>query len=365
MRGEKKDPLRERLRRELDAAAAKADTEGASGVDLEAIARLAKLVELRDEARPKPRNWWPALALAGTLGIVSVLLFMHVRETDIELEVASTDLAFALEKEQAATGTLDLAALGVAGAQAVEVPIENAGPRAISLARASRGGRQGSVTLAPLVLASGAKLRLARSDISNQWELTARGPGFPVEAAVNGPVRLALSGKPAWDQDFPSPKPVVWRGGAEETSLSLTFLRMPQTLLAPQVEVRELSFFGIDQFLAPERTLVKRHSTILSGSLFLESLDGEERRLRAAEELQFVESSGEIRTLELTTDHIGIKFRGRVRGMTTGSGEGRRSLMPTYFEWLRARHGLTLLWATSLYVFGLIGGALRWWGVRI
>lgn len=365
MRGGKRDPLRERLRSLLDAAATKAVREDPSGEDMETIARLAKLIELREQARPKLRNRWPALALAGTLGMVSVLLFMHVGETEIELEVASTDLTFALEKEQAATGTLDLAALGVAGAQAVELPVPEAGSRAVSLARASQGGRQGSVTLAPLVLAAGAKVTIARSDVSNQYELLAHAPGLAVEAAVNGPVRVALSGKSARDQDFPSPKPVIWRGGSEETSLNLTFPAMPQPLLAPQLPVRELSYFRIDQFLAPDRTLVKRRSTILSGSLFFESLNGEERRLRGGEELQFAQSSGEIRTLELTADHIGLKFHGRVRGMTTGSGEGRRSLMPTYLEWLRARHGLTLLWATSLYVFGLIAGALRWWGIRM
>jgi hypothetical protein len=55
----------------------------------------------------------------------------------------------------------------------------------------------------------------------------------------------------------------------------------------------------------------------------------------------------------------------RQLGMTTGSGEGRRTLMPTYLEWMRARHGVSLLWGTTLYLFGLIAGALRWWGVRL
>ena len=47
--------------------------------------------------------------------------------------------------------------------------------------------------------------------------------------------------------------------------------------------------------------------------------------------------------------------------MTSGSGDTRRSLMPTYLEWLQARHGLSLLWGTTLYVFGLVVAALRWW----
>jgi hypothetical protein len=140
---------------------------------------------------------------------------------------------------------------------------------------------------------------------------------------------------------------------------------MPQAPMVPQLQVGDLSVLRIDQFFGPGRTLVTRLSTILSGTLFFESLNGEERHLHGGEELQFERSTGELRTLELEADRIAWKFHGRVRGMTTGTGEGRRSLMPTCLEWLRARHGLTLLWGTSVYVFALIAGALRWWGVRI
>jgi hypothetical protein len=38
--------------------------------------------------------------------------------------------------------------------------------------------------------------------------------------------------------------------------------------------------------------------------------------------------------------------------------------MPTYLEWLKARHGLSLFWGTSLYLFGLAAAALRWFGVN-
>jgi len=91
-------------------------------------------------------------------------------------------------------------------------------------------------------------------------------------------------------------------------------------------------------------------STILSGTLFLESLDGEKRQLRPGEELEFWESSGEIRMLRLEDNQIAVRYHGRVRGMTTGSGEGLHSLMPTYLEWMRARHGLSLFWGATLYL---------------
>jgi hypothetical protein len=136
-------------------------------------------------------------------------------------------------------------------------------------------------------------------------------------------------------------------------------------LLAPQLSVRGLSFARVDQFIGAGRSLVRRVSTILSGTLFLESLDGEKRQLRPGEELEFWESSGEIRMLRLEDNQIAVRYHGRVRGMTTGSGEGLHSLMPTYLEWMRARHGLSLFWGATLYLSGLIAGVLRWWGVRV
>jgi hypothetical protein len=98
-----------------------------------------------------------------------------------------------------------------------------------------------------------------------------------------------------------------------------------------------------------------------SGMLYFESLGGKEYRLRSGQEIRFEFSEGEIRTLELKDDRIAFEFHGRVKGMTTGSNDSQVSLMPTYLEWLSARHGLSLLWGTTLYIFGVILSVVRWW----
>ena len=95
-----------------------------------------------------------------------------------------------------------------------------------------------------------------------------------------------------------------------------------------------------------------------------EELAGRELHLRSGEGLRFGSSHGEVRTLELRDGHIALTFHGYVRGMTTGGAENRRSLMPTYLEWLSAQHGLSLLWGTTLYLFGLVIGLLRNWGIK-
>jgi hypothetical protein len=377
MSGPAKDPLRELFERELN----KCTTEAAE-VDstippgrIEALSTLAKLIETRNSIQPKSRNREPVLVFLGTLAVASVLLFVRVRETEIELDVSLAQLSFTLAKPQVLNGVMNLAALGIAGLRDVQLPPsagQSPGTSAgvsdsasVLLTPSSLGRRRGTVTLASVLLPANARVTLGRSDVANQYRLSTNATNLPLQAAVHGPVSVSLAGAPTRTLDFAAPKSVLLRGGSEEVTLDLTFPSLPQSPLSPQLEVRDISFSRVDQFLDLNQTLIKRLSTILSGTLSFESLNSQELHLRPGEELRFEHSQGEIRSLESGADHIGLKYWGRVRGMTAGTGEGHRSIMPTYLEWLEARHGLSLLWAASLYLFGLVAAALRWWGVRL
>jgi hypothetical protein len=77
--------------------------------------------------------------------------------------------------------------------------------------------------------------------------------------------------------------------------------------------------------------------------------------------LRFGRASGTILTLDLREDGIAARFQGTVREMRAGAGDHPRSLMPTLLEWLRQRQGLSLLWGTALYLFGIAMTLRRWW----
>ena len=96
--------------------------------------------------------------------------------------------------------------------------------------------------------------------------------------------------------------------------------------------------------------------------MYFQELKAREFRLRPRELISFNQSAGEIRTIRLHDNLVEVKYYGRVRGMYSGFGEHKINLMPTYLEWLSARHGLSLLWGTTLYIFGIIVGVLRWLG---
>ena len=71
---------------------------------------------------------------------------------------------------------------------------------------------------------------------------------------------------------------------------------------------------------------------------------------------------GEIRTLRWNEDHLALDFQGRVRGMSTGRGGSRRSLMPSPMDWLRASQGdVAVIWGGALYAIACALAVLRWW----
>jgi len=372
----RKDQVREYLERESGALAAKAARgESIAADQVDALNRLARLIEIREAAAPRRRAWWAAGAFAGGLVIVTALLFARVAETDIEVDLLVSELRFAVAGEQVVLGLLRVSSLGVSGLHEIRVPsvsrpddekLDSDARDQAAVRVSAEGGakRPGTVALAPLILPADAIVALRTAESPREYVATFQAPGREVRADVEGAVSVLIAGSPARHLEFASPRPIVLRSGSGAVDLALTFPSVPQTPLAPQLSVRALSFSRVDQFVESRRSLVRRVSTILSGTLFLESLDGEKRQLRPGEELQFEESTGEIRAVRLEDSQISVRYHGRVQGMTTGSGEGHRSLMPTYLEWMRARHGLTLFWGATLYLSGLIAGVLRWWGIR-
>jgi hypothetical protein len=377
MRRESKDALQAQLDRELAACASDAMQAdgGISAERMAALERLARLVELRNAAQPVRRSLWVAGALLATLTIVSLLLFTRVRTTDIETEITATEVSFTLAKDQVVNAALDLAGIGLSGEWHVQLPpfgstgqdtADNADlPTAIALAPSKIEDRHGSVTLTPLRLPAGTRMTIRRSDLWRQYRVSIEGNAMQIEAVVYGPVTAMFAGSQARTFEAKSPRAIIAQGGPHEVDLDLTFVALPQSPFAPQLEVRDLSLSRIDEYPGQDTTLIRRVSTIVSGKLYLESLDGQERTLRSGETLVFADSRGEMRSVVLTRDALTLKFHGRVSGMRTGTGEAYRSLMPTWLDWLQARHGLALLWGTTLYVFGLALAVLRWWGIRL
>jgi hypothetical protein len=280
-------------------------------------------------------------------------------------------MGFVLADRQVLSEQLRLSALGVSGLSGIQLPRARGSEAmtlvsghdfesGIALEVAAEHQLRGEVSLPELILPAQTRVLLKKTEPPGQYRLTLQGAGLDLRADVNGPVRVNLTGGSEHQLSFLSPKPVIFEPRSQQVNLDLTFLALPQKISPMPLAIQDLSLLRIEDRRGPEGLPVRRVSTILSGSIYFEELNGQELKLRSGEAIRLEGSQGEIEFLELNHDHIVFQFRGRVRGMTAGSSEIDRSLMPTWLEWLKARRGLYLLWGTAIYLFGLVVGVLRW-----
>ena len=343
------------------------------------LEELARLVHIADAARQPPRRkLWPiAATLIGALIVVSALLFVRVPETEVELDLTAEEIGFVVSNEQVLTEIVDLTALTVSGVRRVHLPQGPGDPAETPVLGAGRAStldltavtdekNHSAISLDPLTVPAGTRVWIRRLSM-HQHRLSLEGKDLALSAAVWGRLRIKMDGMPLEQRDYVAPRPVFMEASSGVLDVDLTIAGASQPSFSPQLRASALSFSRIDEFRTEDRTLIRPLSTIVSGTLFLEALNGFQHELRVGEALRFERSEGLIRTLALDprNDHIAVKFRGRVRGMQTGWGDVQRSLMPSQLEWLQARRGLYLLWGSTLSVFGLIASLLRWWGVRV
>lgn len=348
-----------------------ADTARATGGQLpsEAFAnaeRLARLVQMqRDRALPgRTGQRWRMVALfAATLALVSLLLLATVRETEVELHLVVSELSFTLATRQQLSEPLQLASLGASGLVGVALPGETAGGGGVArvLLHAADATGSGTLSLAPLVGPAGAEVTLRTSDAPNELRLSIKGLDSSVRADVSGTITALLPRQAKQTIYATTPQAVVLAPGPDDVDIDFVAMNPAVSLLAPSLAISTLALVRIDEVSQGGRSVVRRVSTLHSGSVFYDELAGRELRLRAREALRFEEARGEIRAVHFADGRLVVDFHGRVRGMASGSLDHPRNLMPSWLEWLRANQPLALLWGAVLYLFGLLTTLLQWW----
>ena len=318
-----------------------------------------------------PNRWLPALVFFATLVIASVLLFVRVSSTPIELAGTFTGLGFVSARQQPLGHPMRLSALGASGVKGVELPEEvpaatGATALRVAVEETPDGREAGSIVMDRIVVPEGTQIWLARTDVPRQYRLSLRAPtpgAIEVHADVTGGLGFAPSSAARMTTVLRAPRGVDFQSSTGALDLDLT---LPSDLEAPlprweQLVVRDLRVHSVEDLQDAARPLVRPVSTIQSGSLYFEALGGTERKLRPGELLRFGTASGTFLTLDLRRDGIAATFQGDVRGMRTGSGDDPTPLMPRLIEWLRKRQALSLLWGTALYLSGIGLTLRRWW----
>jgi hypothetical protein len=324
---------------------------------------LAALIGLRDRLDPQPsRKRWPAVAaFVLTMGVVSALLFVHVRQTEVELDATVSELTFSLARPQAVTEPLVVRFIGIAGFETVaglESGVAAPGRLAIAAAAAD-AACTGSLTLDRLILPRGARVNVLRPALPQRAHLRVIAPGATLRLTLDGCVRKGGAAGAA--STARAMRTVDVSLGRDEVDIDLEPAAAAGFGLAPFVRIDELSLSRVEEIAGDGETLVRRVSTIDAGTVLLDDLDGQARPLRAAEPLRLERVDGELRSVAFEAKLIALRFHGDVHGMGSGSDTHLRSWMPTWLDWLKSNHAASLFWTAVTSGFGLLLALLKWW----
>lgn len=322
--------------------------------ELQALAALADM-ERKRRGVPMRARVPLAVAFVGTLLLASLLLFVRVPSTPIELEAVATDLRFELPAEQPLTRTMPLQSLRAVGVRREAEAGGVAGPPVVSLQAGGIDGCKGALTLEPVLLPVGAQVGLRAGAVPGRVHLSLKAPGARLQVSASG----CDARRPAG-----AARGITLVLGGEEADIELSAADGAAIAFATGIAARQLAFDQTELLAGgslTDSTYVRSVSTLRSGRLHLLALAGREQALRRGEALAFSRVEGELQELALADGALSVRFAGQARGMQTGGAGYARSLMPTWLEWLRANQAVSLLWGSALYAFGLAAAVRRWW----
>ena len=356
-------PLRDLLGKKLAEAKAKALTGELAKEDVDAADRVAKLAAM-DEAqdRVQPSRTKLIALLAIILGAVCLMLFRQVGTTNVELEATANALTFHLPGAAPLTRNWIVSSAGLLGYAQVAfdesaiadlVTIVPPGPGTVLLEALPDAKHAGSLTLAGIETAGPATV-VAEPRQEGEYRIHIDSPGTKLTLTAHGRVRLNRGKEFVFAG---APKDFVFTVGDTPVDLDLGLGLEKEPDLYLQLPVDRLALARVEQYGAGERQV----SAILAGSLIFEELNGQEYKLRPAEGIRMeLGKRGTLRTASLLPGKISLRYNGQVNGIWTSAGADERSLMPSWFEYFRARQPVWLLLGTVTAALGLLQSLLKW-----
>jgi|GEM_PF-2875575 len=349
-------------------------SEGSVGSEqLRKLRRLARLAEISEGLKLEAnRRRWPIAALlaAVTLIIVSVLL-VHKPSTEIDLDLKLSSVQFTVNDQQPITNSLSgLSKIDVNGVTQIKAgaKVLDVGRDSASVSSVVSGKRVGKITLAALIPPAGTRVWLSHTSITHEFHVSLESPPdreIELTADADGPTNLESPSFGTVALDFGTPNQITLTAASNHVDLLLSFFRSAEIVALQQIPIKDIYFFQEERFSSSDFGFSKEVSSIVNGIVYLDELNGQPISLRPGESLRFSESRGELRAMSINNEAIQMQFHGYVRGMSTGSVENPRSLMPSWLEWLKSQQAIVLLWGAVLYVFTFTLVIFRWWHGKI
>jgi hypothetical protein len=352
----------------------------------EEVDRIDRMLRAYERARPAPPSHRRFLVggFALTAVLIAALLFMRVESTEITLDLRLDRLSFDSARKQIltrATGATGVALGGIdriippPGVSSDGLDEEREPDEVLAVALTAPNG--GVMTVDPIEVHPATRIEIGRAgpdgttSISFVQAAPDKAEPEPIVVQVTVPNRVALdvadsfAGPERFDLDRPRPFAFVVAFDAD-AYVDVTPKGGRPLSFESQLEVGRFSFARV---MEVEGEVARRLSTVLGGTVFLETLGGKAYELRQGEHLDVVLDSATISRLSVTPEAVNLRATGRAHALSVGSpgnalnSGSTRDLMPRWLEWLTARHEIELFWGATLYVFGLLLGLLRIWRI--
>lgn len=366
--------------------------------DITSLEEASKILQLCEATRVRLSHdfWLVVIVCLLIVLFVSGFLYLRVGKTEVELELALTDLEFTLSQPMLLIDTLHLSELGFLELAQVQLPRLQEHEQQILRVPGDGLGfalkfaafeeknlhaneenstkqeqiSENVITLTSLYLPADTVIHVRWLEAQNTYRLKiapADSAAMDIQISLNGIIQIKQSGAGGLNEQFEFPSQirantVSIQPTSDELVFDFTVAQHSMRKFVPLIPAREFDFTRTEEFgKNTSHPYSRRVSSLLAGKLILKKIENKQYAFKYGDHLSIQEFDGIIRQVILEEDHIAVALHGIVGAIETGPGQEKSNLMPSWFERLRANHELTLLWGTSVSLFGIVFIVLRWW----
>ncbi|BBO75789.1 hypothetical protein DSCW_32060 [Desulfosarcina widdelii] len=343
-----------------------------SDEQIERILNLKTICNTFNQKEDKRNPWFILTVFLSVLVIISALLFINVGDTRIDADLLLSGLSFSpISKSQIISSPIAIESASLSGIQRAFFPPQ-ANQKILELSQpmlnfqhnsATPNSTANNIVLNKVVVAKEDTIELMRE--KDQWILKIYNQN---NKPIKSEISLSIQGEIAVRYAEAESKmvysdPVLPQFLWHPSGFKLQFMvsKGINDLVIEQLAIDYLSLSKRENLSETSHPVFSWRSSIVAGDLYLEELKGEKLSLRYGENLQLDLVSGTVRLVKTEAQHLRALFHGTTRELYLGEKANALNLMPTLLELAKSQKAMALLWFSSLYVFGIVYTAIKWW----
>jgi hypothetical protein len=324
--------------------------------EIDELERLSSLAAIHEATRSRAVMRGAAVVLSLGLFLIGLAVMLTpVRETNVVLTMATSELGFRIASSVRLTETVPVVSLEANGIRGIKLEDYKGQPEAFLPSDQLRIAPSASstISLSPLHVPSKTKVTAAYVPPHPlQFRIQVEDPSIEATANLKGSAVLLMTDQTQRvTYPYAQAITIVRQGGV----LDLT-VAVPDTstdLFFRPLRISELEPFRI----VDNGSTIDSVSTLRTARLIFTEMNSSSREIHPSEVVKLkIVSDGTLRELSLHPDHFVADFTGKVHNVIIGDA----SVMPTRFEWLAAQNAAAVLWSVATSILVTFFAVWRW-----